>query len=123
MAILYVAVSRVILQVADIPVGALWLPALWSRDAAFAYVQTVPRLGQLGHGIADVKIYAMQGQTDRARAALREAVDQGCILMNDFDEGLAPLYDEPEYQTMMDQIKAKQAEQLKRLRALDNSSE
>jgi len=92
-------------------------------DAALAYVETVPRLGSSGHGITDVKIYAMQGQTDRALAALREAVDQGWILMNDFDEDLAPLYDEPEYQAMMDEIKAKQAEQLKRLRAMEANGE
>ena len=46
-------------------------------DAALPVVQRNPRLGISGEGIHDVQILALQGRSDAALAALREAVDEG----------------------------------------------
>ena len=32
-------------------------------EGSLQYIQRIPRLGELGYGIADVQIYALQGET------------------------------------------------------------
>lgn len=44
---------------------------------ALTYVQSLPRLGMGGHGIADVQIYALQGRVEDAISAFRDAVAEG----------------------------------------------
>jgi len=77
------------------------------------------RLGNGGYGITDVKIYAMQGKTDQALAALRQAVDEGWILVFPWDVDLAPLHDQAEYQAIMAEVEAKWAAQLERVRVME----
>ena len=96
-------------------------------DRSLATIRTIPRLGASGYGIADVKIHALQGNTSAALAALREAVDQGWRNAWWFSLGLDPsldsIRDEPEFQTIVDEIKADMAAQLERVRAMDANGE
>ena len=46
-------------------------------DIAMNVVRTLPRIGLAGHGIHDVQILALQGNTLEALAAFRDAIDEG----------------------------------------------
>jgi tetratricopeptide (TPR) repeat protein len=46
-------------------------------DRSLQYIQTRPRLDVYGYGIADVQIYALQGDKRKALSALRQAIDEG----------------------------------------------
>ena len=46
-------------------------------ESSLQYIQGVPRLGVAGFGIADVQIFALQGDRQKALAALRQAIDEG----------------------------------------------
>ncbi|MFQ6004674.1 MAG: tetratricopeptide repeat protein [Woeseia sp.] len=79
--------------------------------AARQGLHQIPRLGQAGHGIADVHILALQGKTYEALAALREAVDAGFrgeIVFAGWplshDPYLESIRDEPEYQAIASEI-------------------
>ena len=65
----------------------------------------MPRLGSSGYGIADVYIYALQGDKQKALAALRQAADEGWRAgwrySLKYDPTLESLHDEPEYQAMV----------------------
>ncbi len=96
---------------------------------ALTYIQTIPRLGgwEVGYEISDVQIYALQGQTARALAALREAIDAGWRLWWWFylehDPTLESIHDEPEFQAMVAEIRADMAEQLARLQEREANGE
>ena len=71
-------------------------------DRSLQLIQTRPRLGNYGYEIADVQIYALQGQKQKALAALRQAIDEGFCDYNwwyHFKQNptLESLHDEPEY--------------------------
>jgi hypothetical protein len=71
-------------------------------ERALSVTKTLPRQGSAGYGISDVAIYAMQGQKERALAALREAADEGSVLgISVFGRELASLHEEPEYQAIV----------------------
>ena len=72
-----------------------------------------PRMGTNGYGIFDVTAYAVMGETDRALAKLREAVDAGWravpfVTIWSLEEipYLESLRDEPEFQAMVAEINA-----------------
>ena len=46
-------------------------------ELAFERIATLPRLGRWGYGIADVQIYALQGDKQKALSALQRAIDEG----------------------------------------------
>jgi len=98
-------------------------------DRSLAFLPTISRLGGLGegYGIADVLIYALQGKTEPALAALREAIDQGWRsawwLYLEHGAGLDALHDEPEFQAMVSEIKADMAAQLEHVRAMEANGE
>ena len=81
-----------------------------------AFVQTIPRLGQGGFWIADAIIYALRGETGKALAALREAIDEGWRASwwyyLDHDPNLDSIRDEAEFQSMRAEIEADMAAQL-----------
>ena len=70
-------------------------------DRSLQYIQTLQRLGLGGHWIADVQIYALQGEKQKALSALRQAIDEGWRgfwwYSLKYDPTLESLHDEPEY--------------------------
>jgi tetratricopeptide (TPR) repeat protein len=95
-------------------------------DRSLEYIQTIPRLGY-GYWIADVLIYALQGEKQKALAALRQAIDEGWrahwwyFLKQ--DPNLESLHDESEFQAMVAEIEADMAKQLARVRELGRNGE
>jgi tetratricopeptide (TPR) repeat protein len=91
------------------------------------YIQTLQRLGSGGYWIADVQIYALQGEKQKALAALRRAIDEGWRVMWWYflkhDPNLESLHGEPEYQAMVAEIEADMAEQLARVREMERNGE
>ena len=95
-------------------------------DRSLEYIQTIPRLG-FGYWIADVQIYALQGEKQKALAALREAIDEGWRglwwYFLERNPNLESLHGEPEYQAMVAEIKADMATQLARVREMERNGE
>jgi TolB-like protein/Tfp pilus assembly protein PilF len=94
-------------------------------DRSLTFIETIPRLGLAGFWVSDVKIYAQQGKTEAALAALRQAIDQGWRTYwwyyLEHDKNLDSIRHEPEFQAMVEEIKADMAAQLERLRAMEAS--
>lgn len=77
-------------------------------EKALRVVRTLPRIGLAGHGIRDVQILALQGNTFDALAALRAAIDEGfrgTVASNSWplaaDPYLGSLRGEREFQAMV----------------------
>jgi hypothetical protein len=96
-------------------------------NRSLQYIQTLPRLGDAGYGIADVEIYALQGNKQKALWALRQAIDEGWRILWWYllkhDPNLESLHDEPEYQAMVAEIEADMAVQLERVREMERNGE
>ena len=96
-------------------------------DRSFQHIQTIPRLGWFGYGIADVQIHALRGDKQKALSALREAIDEGWRFLWWYflkqDPNLESLHDEPEYQAMVAEIEADMAAQLARVREMERNGE
>jgi len=96
-------------------------------NRSLQYIETVPRLSWGGYGIADVKIYALRGEKQKALSTLRQAIDEGWrslwwYLLKQ-DPSLESLHDEPEYQAMVAEIEADMAAQLARVREMERNGE
>ncbi len=68
----------------------------------------------------------LQGETDRALAALREAIDAGWRegwWLLEREPIYEPLWDQLEFQAMMAEIKADMATQLARVREMERNGE
>jgi TolB-like protein/Tfp pilus assembly protein PilF len=75
---------------------------------------------------ASATAYLLQGETDRALAALREAIDSGWrsgwwLLQR--EPIYAPLWERPEFQAMMAEVRADMAAQLAELREMERGGE
>jgi tetratricopeptide (TPR) repeat protein len=96
-------------------------------ELAFERIQALPRLGRWGYGIADVKIYTLQGDKQKAFSALQRAIDEGWRAFWWYylkqDPTLESLHDEPEYQAMVAEIEADMAEQLARVREMERNGD
>jgi TolB-like protein/Tfp pilus assembly protein PilF len=96
-------------------------------EGSLQYIQQIPRLGLSGYGIADVQIYALQGDKQKALSALQQAIDEGWRAhwwyFLKFDPTLESLHDEPEYQAMVAEIEADMAAQLARVREMERNGE
>ena len=96
-------------------------------NGSFDYIQTIPRLGWEGYGIADVHIFALQGKTDAAFAAFQQAIDQGWRPIGQYpldrDPNLAALREEPAFQAILDELEADMSAQLERVTAMDRAGE
>ncbi len=96
-------------------------------EKALEQTANMPRLGSQGYGFADVEIYARQGKTQLALAALRQAIDSGTRINWWSQAQQSPhnesLFEEPEFKAMMDEIKADMASQLEWVRQLDIDGE
>jgi TolB-like protein/Flp pilus assembly protein TadD len=93
-------------------------------ERALAVTETLPTQGIYGYGLHKVAIYAMQGQKERALAALRQAADQGgALLMFVFHREFASLQEAPEYQAIIAEIDARRAAQRKRVLEMEANGE
>jgi tetratricopeptide (TPR) repeat protein len=96
-------------------------------DRSLQHIQAMPRLGNDGYWIADVQIYALQGEKQKALSALRQAIDEGWRAMWWYflkhDPNLESLHDEPEFQAMVAEIEADMAAQLERVREMERNGE
>ncbi len=96
-------------------------------DPSLQYIQTLPRLGEYGYGFADVRIYALRGDKQKALSALRQAIDEGWRdswrYFLKHDPILESLHDEPEFQAMVAEIEADMAVQLARVREMERNGE
>jgi TolB-like protein/Tfp pilus assembly protein PilF len=99
----------------------------WLLKSGLEYIQQIPRLGFNGYDVADVQIYALQGEKEKALSALRQAIDEGWRrywwYYLKFDPILESLHDEPEYQAMIAEIEADMAAQLERVREMERRGE
>jgi tetratricopeptide (TPR) repeat protein len=99
-------------------------------NRSFQHIQTLPRLGRSGYGIADAQIYALQSDKQKALSALQRAIDEGWRgsyyswwYRLKLDSILESLHDEPEYQAMVTEIEADMAAQLARVREMERNGE
>ena len=96
-------------------------------DRSSALIQGMHRLGHTGYGIADAQIYTLQGKTDEALAALRQAIDDGWRQYwwyhAEHDPNLDSIRNEPKFQAMMDEIRTDMAVQLERVREMERNGE
>jgi tetratricopeptide (TPR) repeat protein len=96
-------------------------------NRSFQRIQTLPRLSWVGYGIADVQIYALRGDKQKALSALRQAIDEGWRGMwwyhLERNLNLESLHDEPEFQAMIAEIEADMAAQLARVREMERNGE
>ncbi len=85
------------------------------------------RVGVYGFGVSDVHILALQGKTDAALTALRQAVDQGWRSEWRYffyvDPNLDSIREEPEFQAILSEVKKDMAAQLERARAMEANGE
>lgn len=90
-------------------------------------ISSMPRLGQFGHGISDVQIYALKGRAEDALRALRSAVQEGWRHFwwyhAEHDHVLESIRHEPEFQKMMGEIRGDMVEQLARVHEREASGE
>ena len=96
-------------------------------DRCLTVIQSMPRLGIEGYGISDALIYAQQGKTKEALAALRQAIDERWRTYSwyyfEHDTNLDSIRQEPEFQAMWDEVKTDMAEQLTRLQEREANGE
>jgi tetratricopeptide (TPR) repeat protein len=96
-------------------------------ERSLQHIQAMPRLGSRGYWFADVQIYALRGDKQKALSALRQAIDEGFRFLWWYflkqDLSLESLHDEPEYQAMVAEIEADMATQLARVREMERSGE
>jgi TolB-like protein/Tfp pilus assembly protein PilF len=99
----------------------------WLLESSRQYLQQIPRLGNWGYGVADVQIYALQGDKQKALSTLQRAIDAGWRqswwYYLKFDPTLESLHDEPEYQAIVAEIEADMAAQLARVREMERNGE
>ncbi len=103
---------------------------LLDRSLEVAESTSIPRLHwyTVAYGIPQqVQIYALQGKTEEALGALRQAIDNGWRGLwwywLEHEPNLDSIRDKPEFQAMVEEIKADMAAQLARVRVMEASGE
>jgi TolB-like protein/Tfp pilus assembly protein PilF len=96
-------------------------------DRSLEQIQTMPRRSNFGFGIADVQIYAIRGERQKALSTLRQAIDEGWrshwwyYLKHELS--LESLHAEPEFRAMVAELEADMAAQLERLGERERNGE
>jgi len=92
-----------------------------------AQIAETIRVGFHGFWVSDVQVLALQGKTDAALAALRQALDQGWRTDWRFffhvDPNLDSIRDEAAFQAMLQEVKEDMAAQLERAREMEADGE
>lgn len=77
-------------------------------------IRDMPRIGVAGYGIADVHVLAIEGRTEAALNALRQAIDEGFVSLIAFDYWtidqdllLDSLRDDPRFESMSRELHAR----------------
>jgi hypothetical protein len=96
-------------------------------EKSLLHIQNRSRFGNNGYDLADVTIFALQGEKQKALSTLRQAIDKGWRrywwYYFDHEPGLALLRGEPEFQAMKEEIRADMAAQLAQLREMEKRGE
>ncbi len=96
-------------------------------DKSEAQIAETIRVGFYGFWVSDVQVMALQGRTDAALTALRQAIDQAWRTDWRFffyvDPNLDSIRDEPEFQAMRKEIEVDMATQLARAREMEANGE
>ena len=96
---------------------------LLDRSLAFIRSSGLSRLSFSGYRTADVQIYALRGEKQRALTTLKQAIDEGWRVLwryhLEHNPNLESIRHEPEFQTMLEGIKAEMAEQLARVKEMN----
>ena len=92
-------------------------------NKALERMDEMPRLGTRGFWFADVQVYARQGRTEQALAALREALAEGArsFWWSQLEQSphTESLRDEPVFRAAMEEIRSDMAAQLEQLRDME----
>ncbi len=82
-------------------------------------IEQTPRLGINGFGVEDARMLATEGKNDEAIAAMVQAVEEGVRVGwrgMGFDMVLASIYEEPEFQAILERLETESAAHLERVR-------
>jgi TolB-like protein/cytochrome c-type biogenesis protein CcmH/NrfG len=92
-------------------------------EGSDSYIQGIPRLGDLGYGINDVRILVLRGENEQALTSLRTAVDANWRYYwryyLEYDSILDPLRGDPRFQAIVQEIRDDMATQLEQVRSKD----
>jgi tetratricopeptide (TPR) repeat protein len=84
-------------------------------DLAEQAIRNIPRLGEVGYGVADVQILALRGKKAEALVALRAAEKSGWRndwrFYRDFEPSLTSIRNEPEFKAVFADIERDMARQ------------
>jgi hypothetical protein len=90
-------------------------------EKALLAIHDMPRLGLIGYGSADAEIYALQGRSAEALAALRSAVDDGWrrhwYFWTELNPNLDAIRGEPGYRAIIAELEKDMEVELARVRA------
>ena len=90
-------------------------------------MRAMPRLGYVGYGFADVEVYSRQNKKEQALTALRQAIDDDWRVFWWTQGERSPhtelIQDDPDFITMMDEIRSEMVAQLERVREVESQHE
>ncbi|MCZ6526216.1 MAG: tetratricopeptide repeat protein [Gammaproteobacteria bacterium] len=96
-------------------------------NGSLRYMQNIQRLSVKGYWLRDVDVYTLQGKTRQALTALRQAMNAGYRgfwrYQLEHDPNLDSIRNEPEFQTMLEEIKADMAGQLARVKGMQHEGD